>query len=139
MICESDVLGVCKIVFYFNGMNMICWEICYQIGVLYNDIYLYVFFFFWLCIVWQGNWFWGYYRNVGNNWVLIYQVYMELLECVEVGIVIFIYILNGIVNVVVSNVIVQGVLLSFVVFYDGLEVVVDYEILVCIFFNFFNG
>lgn len=64
---------------------------------------------------------------------------MELLECVEVGIVIFIYILNGIVNVVVSNVIVQGVLLSFVVFYDGLEVVVDYEILVCIFFNFFNG
>lgn len=46
MICESDVLGVCKIVFYFNGMNMICWEICYQIGVLYNDIYLYVFFFF---------------------------------------------------------------------------------------------
>lgn len=139
MIRESDAPGARKIAFYSNGTNMTRWETRYQTGVPHNDTHLYASFPFWLRIVRQGNWFRGYYRNAGNNWVLIHQVYMDLPECAEVGIATFTHTPNGTVNAVVSNVTVQGASPSLVVPHDGPEVAADHETLARIFPNPSNG
>lgn len=125
MIRENDAPGARKIAFYSNGTNLTRWETRYQTGAPHNDTHLYASFPFWLRIVRQGNWFRGYYRNAGNNWVLIHQVYMELPECVEVGIATFTTIPNGNVNAVVSNVAVQGAAPSLAVSNEAAEIATD--------------
>lgn len=110
---------------YSNGTNLTRWETRYETGAPHNDTHLYAYFPFWLRIVRQGTWFRGYYRNAGNNWVLIHQVYMELPECVEVGIATFTAIPNGNVNAVVSNVAVQGTVPSLAVSNEAAEMATD--------------
>lgn len=125
MIRENDAPGARKIAFYSNGTNLTRWETRYETGAPHNDTHLYASFPFWLRIVRQGNWFRGYYRNAGNNWVLIHQVYMELPECVEVGIATFTHTPNGNVNAVVSNVAVQGAAPSLAVSNEAAEMATD--------------
>lgn len=108
-ICESNVFNVKYVVlFKQNDINLLLWECCIFIGGSLDWGIGGVIFLFWLRIFCQGNFIWVQYSNIGNNWILYCQIYLEMGLCVEVGMVVYIMYLNGIVDVVFSNVQVVG-------------------------------
>lgn len=73
-------------------------------GVRSSGIF-FVFFLKWLCLVCQGDYICVFYCNSNSgNWILFYQVYVLMGNCVEMGLVVFIIDFNGDVMVVFSSV-----------------------------------
>jgi len=59
---------------------------------------------FWIRLVRQGNWVFGYYSPTGNNWTYVHAVFVPMGNCVEAGISIFSYLPANNVEASVDNV-----------------------------------
>lgn len=59
--------------------------------------------YLWFCR--DGDFIWGFFKNSNiGGWILVYQVYLFMNECVEMGMVVFMIDLNGQASVIFSRV-----------------------------------
>jgi hypothetical protein len=89
---------------FSNLSNVLRWETRYNNNSPIQVNSFYKPFPFWIKLVRQGNWVYGYYSTNGNNWSIVHavQVYME--PCIEAGISIWSYYPGTTETVTVSNV-----------------------------------
>jgi hypothetical protein len=92
----------------YNDNNLLSWERRASTGGnLDFDTYS-ANFPFWLRIFRKGNLIRAEYSNTGNHWIPNSQIYLEMDDCVEVGMVAYTNDPNGTVDAVFSNVQVVG-------------------------------
>lgn len=138
MICESSVLGVRMIGIYSNLMSLLCREVCYIDNGQNEFNMIYVFFFFMFCLVCNGDWINGFYKN-GSKWIKFYQVEFFMGDCVEMGLVVFFINFFGMVIVIFDKV---NFMFGMNLFVLNIGLIVDvlFDVQwVCVFFNLIFG
>jgi len=101
---ESADPGAKQASLFSNQTNVLRWETRYtdngalQVNAFYKP------FPFWIKLVRQGSWVFGYYSNNGASWNIVHAVQLPMNECIEAGISIWSFFPGTTETVTVSNV-----------------------------------
>ncbi len=101
---ETNDPGAKKVALFSNKTNILRWETRYTANTPASIQSFYKPFPYWIRLVRQGNWVFGYYSATGTSWSYVHAVNVPMENCIQAGITILSYFPEADVTATVSHV-----------------------------------